>query len=144
MTFELSSSSLRHGMMCSYPFLFLSQIRDPGNIKPMIADKQWIKNLLQDGPRTPTSPGNANSSGDEQNANNRLQSRIETLTDKLLHMEKANRQLELDNETLGFKVRSQHCTLLIRDADFQKDSHPTSSDIQNTYVQSKPPTESRV
>ncbi|OQR71140.1 hypothetical protein BIW11_11182 [Tropilaelaps mercedesae] len=85
-------------------------IRDPGNIKPMIADKQWIKNLLQEGADSPTGdqgPGDGacdSTDTDETNANNRLQSRIESLADRLVAMEKTNRQLELDNETLGFKL----------------------------------------
>lgn len=41
---------------------------------------------------------------DETNANNHLQSRIDNLADRLVAMEKTNRQLELDNETLAFKV----------------------------------------
>lgn len=78
----------------------------------MIADKQWIKNLLQEGVGSPTGElgsghGLCDSTDtDETNANNRLQSRIDTLADRLVAMEKTNRQLELDNETLGFKVKT--------------------------------------
>lgn len=82
----------------------------------MIADKQWIKNLLQEsvsagcGSASTTSSNGTNGtlgsacSTDEQNANNKLQSRIDHLTDKLIQLEKSNRQLELDNETLAYKV----------------------------------------
>ncbi|XP_022667673.1 uncharacterized protein LOC111259280 [Varroa jacobsoni] len=85
-------------------------IRDPGNIKPIIADKQWIKNLLQEGIGSPMGEqGSCHvpcdpTDTDETNANNHLQSRIDNLADRLVAMEKTNRQLELDNETLAFKL----------------------------------------
>lgn len=74
----------------------------------MIADKQWIKNLLQENVGSPlleVGSGEGTDTTDETNANNRLQSRLDSLADRLVVMEKSNRQLELDNETLGFKVK---------------------------------------